>query len=103
MIHKYKSASRLGKSFIWLSIILLLVAAITYMFEVRDALGMDPNSFNCLHDSMMKQICEDPYGSSVAWTLIGMLTLGLPLVLAWLVVGVLLLARLLARTQNTVI
>jgi hypothetical protein len=33
---------------------------------------MNPNSFNCLHDSLMKQRCEDPYGSSVPWTIINL-------------------------------
>lgn len=91
MIHKYKSTSRLGKVFVWLSIALTLAFIITYILEVQGALNMDPNSFNCLHDSMMMQICEDPYGSSVPWTMIKMSILGWPLILAWLAVGVLLL------------
>ena len=93
MMHKYKSTSRLGKVFIWLSIILILAFSITYILEVRDALSMDPKSFNCLHDSMMKQICEDPYGSSVTWTVIKVFILGSPLILAWFVAGALLLMR----------
>ena len=100
MVHKYKSASRLAKVFIWLSILLLVALILTYMLEVRDALNMDPNSFNCLHDSMMKQICEDPYGSSITWTIIGVIVLGWPLILTWLVVGVILLQRALERLSS---
>lgn len=93
MIQKYKSASRLAKIFIWLSIFLTLGLAITYTLQLHYALNMNPNSFNCLHDSMMKQICEDPYGSSITWALIRFSFFACPFLIAWLGIGVTLLAR----------
>ncbi len=94
MIQKYKSASKLTKIFLWLSVFLLTILVLMYTFEVRHALAMDPNSFNCLNDSMMKQICDDPYRSSITWTFIKFGFFAHPLLIAWIVIGILLLIRL---------
>lgn len=93
MIQKYKSASKLAKVFTWLSVLLPLALILTYMLEVRFALSMDPGSFNCLHDSMMRQICEDPYGSSITWALMKFGLFAHPFLIAWLAIGIVLLIR----------
>ena len=77
----------------WLSIAVSAVVVAFYVMEVLEALAMDPNSYNCLHDSMMKQICEDPYGSSVGWAMIKFVFIGWPLLIVWAVIGLMLLGR----------
>ena len=90
---KYKTLSRLGKAFVWLSIAVVTAVIAFYVVEVLRARAMDPNSYNCLHDSMMKQLCEDPYGSSVSWAIIEFVFLGWPLWIVWAVIGLVLLGR----------
>lgn len=93
MLEKYRHTTRLGKVFIWLSIAIVLGIIGVYIQQVLSALAMDPNSYNCTSDSMMKQICHDPYGSSVGWTLILVCMIGWPILFIWAIIGVILIAR----------
>lgn len=92
-MQRYRQASTLGKIFVWLSVLIVIVYIVIYIQEVREALAMDPMSYECLHDSMMKQICADPYGSSVTWGIVSLVFYCWPLIMAWLVMGVMLLIR----------
>lgn len=100
MLAKYRSLDRVGKIFAWLSLLLVGILPFTYLMNLIMALGMDPNSYNCLHDSMMSQICRDPYGSSLGWSLIYLVFYGWPLLLAWLLIGALLLVRTAMRKKK---
>ncbi len=100
MIHAYKSVSRLGKVFLWLSVILLLAFVIVYVMQVQSALSMDPSSYNCTSDSMVMRICHDPYGSSIGWTMIYLGYMGWPFFIAWLVIGATLLHRRKSRITS---
>jgi hypothetical protein len=101
MITKYKAASRLGKVFIWLSLGLACAGVALYAMQVSQALNMDPNSYNCVHDSMMKQICADPYGTSVFWAGLQLVFLAWPLLLAWMITGMVLISRRRQRSQSS--
>lgn len=87
----YRSASTLGRIFILLTLFLVVAFAVIYVKELRDNLALDPRSAQCMYDSMMKQICDDPFGSSITWSVFGLVIYCGPLMLAWLVVGVALL------------
>jgi hypothetical protein len=98
MISKYKSASQLGKVFFWLSVGIIFASIALYIREVAEAMAMDPNSYNCLHDSMMKQVCADPFGTSVVWSILSLVFLGWPILLVWVIIGIVLIARRHKRT-----
>lgn len=89
--------TKLGKVFLWLSLLLIIAFAIMYGLQVKESLEMDPQSFNCLHDSMMKQFCNDPYGASFLWSVLSFLILGSPLLIAWTIVGTLVLMQRIRR------
>ena len=94
--------STLGKTFLWLTIPIVAIFIYLFMDQLNYALSMDPNSFNCKYDSMMKQFCEDPYGSSISWTLILMfMSPAWPILLAWVVIGIVLLNRFVKRKRNS--
>jgi hypothetical protein len=93
MFKKYYSLSTRVKVFVWLTVTLIIFIPAVYLLNVAGALQMDPNSYNCTTDSMMKQICQDPWGSSVAWTYIYVAFFGWPLMLAWLSSGIFVLIR----------
>lgn len=86
-LQRYASASRLEKTFLWLSVSLVLAFIIIYAVQVKYALSMDPSSYNCTNDSMMMQICKHPYSSSVTWAFIYLCYFGWPFLVAWLVVS----------------
>ncbi|HSX08294.1 MAG TPA: hypothetical protein VLG11_05360 [Candidatus Saccharimonadales bacterium] len=92
-MRKFQALTLLGKVFVVLTIAILGTLIALYVFQLKDALSMDPHSFNCLHDSMMSQICHDPYGSSVSWAVILLIVLGWPVLAVWAVLGVVLLVR----------
>jgi hypothetical protein len=94
--------SKLGKIFLWLTIPIIGVFILIYMSQLSQALSMDPNSFNCKYDSMMKQVCQDPYGSSISWTLVLMFMSPVwPIPLAWVVIGIVLLSRFIKRKSSS--
>lgn len=93
MFSKYKAASRLGKVFVWLSIGIFIAVVALYIYEVREALAMDPDSYNCLHDSMMKPMCKDPFGTAAFWTALEIVFFAWPILLAWTLIGVILMRR----------
>lgn len=92
MPDKY-SQHTLKNSFIALSILIVVLSLVIYAKEVSAALAMDPNSYNCTSDSMMKQICQDPYGSSLSWTLLYLTLFAWPLLFAWAMLGIMLLRK----------
>lgn len=100
MLHKFKSYSRLGKVFFCLSIANILLILAIYIWNVLQALHMDPHSYNCVIDSMTKDICEHPYSSSVSWTIIYLVFMGWPLTFPWLIVGLILAGRRWVRSHN---
>ena len=57
------------------------------------ALLMDPDSYNCTSDAMMRQFCEDPLGSSFWWTLLAASLFGLPFFGVWIALGLVLIAK----------
>jgi len=99
IITKYKSASPQGKAFVWLSIIVGGVFIAVYASQLTMILSLDPRSGTCLHDSMMQPICRHPWSSSIEWSLMIMIVFGWPLLITWLVVG-LMAARRLKAPKN---
>ena len=91
MFHKIRSPSRLAKVFLVLSAVLAGMYSVVYVMNVSEALGMDPTSYNCTNDGMMMQICADPYGSSIIWSFIDVVSVGWPVLIAWLIAGSMLL------------
>lgn len=87
MSKKYKTLKIREKIFVWLSVLIPSLMIGVYLLNVTSALSMDKTSYNCTGDSMMMQICHDPFGSSIAWTVVYALFFGWPLLLAWLSVG----------------
>jgi hypothetical protein len=84
----------------WYSAFLVIAVICIYAMNVLSALSMDPTSYNCTSDSMMKQICADPYGSSVIWTIIFVTLLGFPFAIIWQIIGIILLTRRLSRKSR---
>lgn len=87
------SLGRLPALFILLSVAVVLMFLGFYAFNVMRALDMDPNSYNCTEDGMMMQLCHNPYGASLLWSLLYAVFFGWPLLLAWLITGLALLLR----------
>jgi uncharacterized membrane protein YkgB len=100
IFHKFRSYSRLGKVFFCLSIVIVLLILATYIWHVVEALHMDPHSYNCVVDSMMKDICQHPYSSSVSWTIIYLIFMGWPLTFPWIIIGLLLVRRRYLRLSH---
>lgn len=69
MPSKHTSLHLFTKIFIGYTVAIILAVLAIYVTNVEGALSMDPNSYNCLHDSMMRRQCEDPFGSSIGWTM----------------------------------
>lgn len=91
MFDKYKSFSRLGKVFVWFSLVLALAIAVVYANYVHEAFNTSP--VQCANDSMMSDVCDHPYGSSIGWTVIVIVMTGWPLLLAWGAIGIVLMRR----------
>jgi hypothetical protein len=70
--------------FIALSLLMTLTFVYFYYHEVRDALAMDPVSYNCREDSMMMQLCKHPYTATIFWGILKLLAQAGLLVLAWI-------------------
>ncbi len=92
-MHRYDSLSKLGKVFLWLTLFLVVAFGIIYTLEVKESLAMDPLSYNCTGDSMMKQFCDHPYSSSFFWSILGFGIYCGPIIISWLVVGSILVFR----------
>ncbi|MEO5691188.1 MAG: hypothetical protein ABIQ64_03310 [Candidatus Saccharimonadales bacterium] len=90
---KWLSLSKLGKFFVLYTALIVIVVGLVYAFFTVSALRMDPSSFECTSDSMMKQICADPFGSSIIWTIMLVLMFGWPILIIWIVTAVLLRRR----------
>jgi hypothetical protein len=101
IVDKYRALSRLGKVFLWLSVAIALIILIIYSMEVVQALRMDPLSYNCISDSMMKQICHHPYSSSISWTLIYLIFFGWPITFPWIIIGLVLAKRRYLRSSRS--
>lgn len=102
MINRYKSASRLGKVFVWLSVGMPIAILAVYTVYVASALALDPNSHQCTNDSMMEQTCRDPFGSSIEWTILAVSLFGWPVLAVWVTIGILLVVRRM-RTASAVL
>jgi hypothetical protein len=89
----FSGLSKLTKTFILLSAALIIGFLHVYTGEVRSAQAMDPHSYNCTSDSMMKQLCEHPFSASLPWSLAGLVIFGWPAIIAWLAIGITLVAR----------
>lgn len=100
-MQNYRNMSHLGKVFVWFSALIVAAYAVVYAFQVRDALNMKPNSFNCTHDSMMEGICHHPFSSSIIWSLLLLCYFAWPIIAAWAIVGVTLLVRRKRRNAAT--
>lgn len=90
-----------GLLFVGLSLLLLSAFVVIYTHEVREALAMDPTSYNC-SDSMMKQFCEDPYGASLVWSVLSLFVMAWPLLFAWAAAGIWLLIHRKSRQITAV-
>jgi len=90
IFQKFRSYSRLGKVFFGLSAAIVLLVLAIYLWNVLQALHMDPHSYNCVNDSMMKYICHHPYSSSISWTIAYVVLFGWPLTFPWIIIGLLL-------------
>jgi uncharacterized membrane protein YczE len=88
MFKKYKLMPNHKKNFALLTALVIAVTVGLYIFNVSAALSMDKNSYNCTGDSMMSNICMNPFGSSITWTLLNLAIYCWPLLLAWLISGV---------------
>lgn len=85
--------SKLGKFFVWYSLVLFGLLLAYFAMNFLDALMMDPSSYNCTSDAMMRQFCEDPFFTSLAWTLLAANLFGLPFFAAWVAIGIMLIAK----------
>ena len=102
MFKKLLAATLDQKIFIGITLLLVLAFILLYFFNLFPALTMDKNSYECIEDSMMKIICNDPYGSSVTWALIMLTVIGWPVLIAWLVSGVAVVTHYLYGKYKTV-
>jgi hypothetical protein len=93
MVKKYRSTSRLGKVFAWLSGLIVVALVVVFAVMLRYTTHMDPHSFNCTSDSMMMQMCHHPISSAIEWSIVMVGIIGSPLLLAWLIVGMRLAAH----------
>lgn len=101
MINKYRSLDKLHKAFMVVSFVLVLLPILLYVVNVVGALSMDKSSYNCTSDSMMMQICHDPFGSSIAWSILGSVVIGFPVVIVWLLLGVAVLAKFVINQKKS--
>lgn len=92
-MRRYKSASKLGKVFLGLSLCLVIAFVYTYFREVKQALHMNPASYNCTSDGMMKQLCHHPYSASILWSVLDFGLLFWPLIVIWAIIGTVSLRR----------
>ncbi len=93
MKQRFKSLNKLSKSFVISSLILGLLYVIVFFKNVFEALAMDKTSYNCTEDSMMMQVCHDPFGSSLSWSVLETIAVGFPLVMIWLILGLIVFVR----------
>lgn len=100
-MRRFMPATTLGRVFAAISVFLIIALIATYVHTVREALSMDPASYECTDDSMMRQICEDPYGTSVFWSIIFFGLYCWPGIIAWIVSGLVLLNRRRKSAHNT--
>jgi hypothetical protein len=90
MLKRYQLLPKISKAFIWVTIIMICSFLVVYLSFVISALGMNQNSYECLKDSMMKIVCNNPYGSSIFWAqAVIFASFGWPLVIIWPVLGLL--------------
>lgn len=88
--------SMLALLFVSVTVLLAVVFGIMYVSEVRDSLAMRGTA-PCTYDSMVKQSCEHPYSTSFFWGGLLFVFTCWPLIIAWFVIGGMLLFRRSAR------
>ncbi len=93
IMRRYHSLSDFGKAYVWLTLFLVAIFCIFYSVQVKEALAMNPLSYECTRDNMMKHVCSDPYSSSFFWSLLDLGTYFWPLVIAWNAVGLIIFVR----------
>lgn len=95
----YERATKLGKIFMWLSLLGAFVFVGLFTWYVISALTTDPNSPGCLYDSLIAQTCQHPISSSFGWAILGFVFLAWPVYIPWLVVGSLVFINRIAAKQ----
>lgn len=85
--------SKLSLAFGILTVTLLIAYFVIYVSEVHEALGLDPHSYACTQDSIMQQVCANPYGSTLLWSVFEVGILYWPLVVTWVIIGLVVLIR----------
>ncbi len=85
--------SKLGKFFVLYTAIIVAIIGLLYAMNVISALSMDPDSYNCTSDSMMKQVCAYPFESSIMWTGVFVTVFGWPFLILWIIIAITLLIR----------
>lgn len=93
----FKAKTKVGKSFTYLSALMMLVFSIIFLYFVLDSLAMDKNSYYCTQDSMMMQFCHSPVSSSFAWTIVTFGLIAWPALAVWVILGSVLLLRRIRR------
>jgi hypothetical protein len=64
-----------------------------YLINVTEALAMAKASYNCTMDSMMMQLCHNPFGGSVPWAILQSVVIGFPFIILWLLLGLSILIK----------
>ncbi len=90
-MERYKRSTKLGKTFILLSLLLIIFLIATYSWFVYSAFHEDPRG--CMYDSWIRQACEHPFSNSVGWSIIYFIFVGWVLYIPWLVAGSLILIK----------
>ena len=93
MMQKLQNARPIVKLFIAMTLILIAAFTFSYINEVSGALNMDPSSYNCTDDSMMRQLCRHPYTASITWAILATAVYCWPIAIAWFITGIILIMR----------
>jgi disulfide bond formation protein DsbB len=93
-MYRLQNTKFLVTLFIVLTLILIVVFAFLYGKELSYALNMDPHSYECIYDNMMKQLCHRPYTASISWDVLGLAAYCWPVIIVWLIIGIILIVKL---------
>lgn len=91
--NRFSTLGKLTKLFVILSLFIILSTTLIFTANLTSSLTMDKSSYDCTTDSMMMQFCHYPVSSSIFWTLLTVFVVGAPVLIAWLVLGVLIVGK----------
>ena len=101
MRNKFRALNGIQKTFVIMSVLVVMMPVIFYCINLADALTMDKNSYNCTSDSMMMQLCHHPFTASISWAILYTMALGLPVLGIWAISGIVLLISKKIEKRNS--